>query len=250
MTEVLRRLTDPLRTYDAPVSRPRRNDHGQPIGEPVDWSPRAPVRPVSLAGRWVRIEPLARHHLDSLYDALVLRSPASIWTYLAVGPFTDRQGLWSWLAGLNDDPGSVPHAICTPDGRAVGVASYLRLDHLNGSVEVGGIALSAELQRTTAATEAMYLMMRHAFDGLGYRRYEWKCDSLNAPSRRAAARLGFTYEGTFRNALVYKGRNRDTDWFSIIEEEWPPIRAAFEAWLDPANHDERGVQRRPLAARR
>jgi RimJ/RimL family protein N-acetyltransferase len=232
------------------VTEPRTNEHGQPIGRPVEWGPREPVRPVELTGRSCRVEPVARHHLDALHHSLDLESPESIWTYLAVGPFTNAAGLWAWLRDLHDDPGSVPHAICTPDGRAVGVASYLRLDHLNGSVEVGGIALSAELQRTTAATEAMYLMMRHAFDGLGYRRYEWKCDSFNASSRRAAARLGFTYEGTFRNALVYKGRNRDTDWFSIIDEEWPPIRAAFEEWLDPANHDEHGVQRRPLAARR
>lgn len=232
------------------VTEQRTNEHGQPIGRPVEWSAREPVRPVELTGRWCRVEPVARHHLDALHRSLDLESPESTWTYLAVGPFTEPAGLWAWLRDLHDDPASVPHAICTPDGRAVGVASYLRLDHLNGSVEVGGIALSAELQRTTAATEAMYLMMRHVFDGLGYRRYEWKCDSLNAPSRRAAARLGFTYEGTFRNALVYKGRNRDTDWFSIIDEEWPAIRAAFEEWLDPANHDEHGVQRRPLAARR
>jgi RimJ/RimL family protein N-acetyltransferase len=231
------------------VTQPRKNEFGQPIGAPVAWSPRQPVRPVRLDGAWSRVEPVGRQHLDALYDALVLRSPASIWTYLPVGPFPDRTGLFSWLRGLNDDPGAVPHAICTPDGRGVGVASYLRLDHANGSVEVGGIVFSAELQRSTAATEAMYLMARHVFDDLGYRRYEWKCDALNEPSRRAAARLGFTFEGTFRNALVYKGRNRDTDWFSITDAEWPAVRSAFEAWLDPANHDG-GVQRDRLRARR
>lgn len=231
------------------VTQPRTNEYGQPIGEPVAWSPREPVRPVTLAGRWSRVEPLAHHHLDALHRALVLESPPSIWTYLAVGPFAEPADLFGWLRDLNDDPGWLPHAICLPDGRAVGIASYLRLDHVNGSVEVGGIALSAELQRTTAATEAMFLMARHVFDDLGYRRYEWKCDSLNEPSRRAAARLGFTYEGRFRNALVYKNRNRDTDWFSITDAEWPEIRTAFEAWLDPANHDD-GVQREPLRARR
>lgn len=231
------------------VTQPRTNEYGQPIGAPVDWSPREPVRPVTLAGRWSRVEPLARHHLDALHRALVLESPPSIWTYLAVGPFAEPAGLFGWLRDLHDDPGWLPHAICLPDGRAVGIASYLRLDHVNGSVEVGGIALSAELQRTTAATEAMYLMAHHVFDDLGYRRYEWKCDSLNEPSRRAAARLGFTYEGRFRNALVYKDRNRDTDWFSITDVEWPEIRTAFESWLDPANHDD-GVQRQPLRARR
>jgi RimJ/RimL family protein N-acetyltransferase len=232
------------------VTEPRTNEYGQPIGEPVEWGVREPVHPVELVGRWGSVEPVAGQHLPMLHAALVLESPPSIWTYLPVGPFADAAGLNGWLRELHDDPGAVPLAICRPDGKAVGVASYLRLDHVNGSVEVGGIAYSAELQRTTLATEAMFLMMRHAFDDLGYRRYEWKCDSLNAPSRRAAARLGFTYEGTFRNALVYKGRNRDTDWFSITDAEWPTIRTAFQAWLDPANHDADGVQRAPLRAGR
>jgi RimJ/RimL family protein N-acetyltransferase len=230
----------------ASTPAPRTNEHGQPIGRAVTWSAREPVRPVTLTGQWSRIEPVAAHHLDALYDALVLRSPEQLWTYLAVGPFTEPAGLDAWLRELTDDPASVPHAICLPDGRAVGIASYLRLDHRNGSVEIGGIAMAAELQRTTASTEAMYLMMRHVFDDLGYRRYEWKCDSLNAPSQRAAERLGFTYEGRFRNALVYKGRNRDTDWFSITDTEWPAIRSALEAWLDPANHDADGLQRSAL----
>lgn len=228
------------------MSGARTNEYGQPIGRAVDWAPREPVRPVELVGRWSRIEPVAHHHLPQLYDALVLRSPASIWTYLSGGPFDQPAGLNAWLRELNDNSDAVPHAICTPEGRGVGVASYLRLDHVNGSVEVGAIALSAELQRTTAATESMYLMMRHVFDDLGYRRYEWKCDSLNEPSRRAAARLGFVYEGRFRNALVYKGRNRDTDWFSITDLEWPAVRSALEAWLDPANFDDEGRQRTPL----
>ena len=228
------------------VTAPRTNEHGQPIGRAVDWSPRAPVGPVTLEGRWSRVEPAAAHHVPQLYDALVLRSPASIWTYLSDGPFDEPAGLDAWLRDLTDHAGAVPHAICTPGGRGVGLASYLRLDHVNGSVEVGAIALSAELQRTTAATEAMYLMMRHVFDDLGYRRYEWKCDSLNEPSRRAAARLGFVYEGRFRNALVYKGRNRDTDWFSITDDEWPAVRSAFEAFLDPGNFDAEGRQRAPL----
>jgi RimJ/RimL family protein N-acetyltransferase len=231
------------------VTQPRTNEYGQPIGEPVEWSARPPVGPVTLTGHWSRVEPLARHHLAALYDALVLRSPATTWTYLAAGPFDGRADFDAWLRERNDDRASVPHALCRPDGRAVGVASYLRLDHLNGSVEVGWIALAAELQRTTAATEAMYLMARHVFDDLGYRRYEWKCDSLNEPSRRAALRLGFRHEGTFRNAMVYKDRNRDTDWFSITDAEWRSIRPRFEAWLDPANHDDAGLQRTPLRVR-
>jgi RimJ/RimL family protein N-acetyltransferase len=228
------------------VGSRRTNEFGQPIGDPVVWSPRAPVRPVELVGRWSRVEPLGRDHLDQLYRSLVLESPDSLWTYLAAGPFTEPAAFRATLRGLHDDRASVPHALCLADGRAVGMALYLRLDQVNGSVEVGWIAMSAELQRTTAATEAMYLMMRHVFDELGYRRYEWKCDALNEPSRRAAQRLGFRYEGTFRNAQVYKGRNRDTAWFSITDAEWPARRSAFERWLDPANFDADGRQRTPL----
>ena len=227
------------------MSDPRRNEFGQPVGRPVEWESRPKVEPVTLVGEHVRLEPWAHRFLDDLYASAVIASPASTWTYLATPVLDAPEGLAQWLDGLDVDPGAVPLVICRPDGRAVGTASYLRLDHTAGSVEVGAIAYAAELQRTTAATEAMYLMMRHAFDDLGYRRYEWKCDSLNEPSRRAARRLGFTYEGTFRNALVYKGRNRDTDWFSITAEEWPALRSAFQGWLAPANQPN-GVQVRPL----
>ncbi|MCZ4499207.1 MAG: N-acetyltransferase [Marmoricola sp.] len=228
----------------------RLNEFGQPIGDAVDWTPRPVVGPVVLVGGSCRLEPWSHDHLDNLYDATVLRSPAQSWTYLATPSLDRPEGLAAWLDGLAADPGAVPLVICRPDGRAVGTASYLRLDAANGSVEVGAICLAAELQRTTASTEAMFLMMRHAFDDLGYRRYEWKCDSLNAPSRAAAARLGFTYEGTFRNAVVYKDRNRDTDWFSITAAEWPARREAFEAWLAPSNFDEDGNQAEPLRTSR
>jgi RimJ/RimL family protein N-acetyltransferase len=228
------------------VSSVRKNEFGQPIGEPVDWSPRPEVTPVRLTGRTCRVEPLDDEHVAGLFEALCIRSAPSIWTYIAVGPFTEPDELAAWFRGLRTDPASVPHAIVLADGTPVGVASYLRLDARNGSVEVGGIVLAEELQRTTAATEAMYLMMRHPFEDLGYRRYEWKCDSLNAPSRRAAERLGFCYEGTFRNAVVYKGRNRDTDWLSITDAEWPAVRARLEAWLVPDNFDAEGRQRTPL----
>ena len=223
----------------------RHNEYGQPIGRPVEWEPRPEVVPVQLVGQHVRLEPWSHRFADDLYASTVAGSPASLWTYLATPPLDTPAGLVRWLDDLAADPGAVPLVICRPDGRAVGTASYLRLDHANGSVEVGAIAFAAELQRSTAATEAMFLMMRHAFDDLGYRRYEWKCDSLNEPSRRAARRLGFSYEGTFRNALVYKGRNRDTDWFSITGEEWPGVRAALEGWLAPENHRD-GEQVRPL----
>ena len=132
-------------------------------------------------------------------------------------------------------------------GSPVGLASYLRIDEGIGSIEVGGLHFSPGLQRTAASTEAMFLMMRRAFD-LGYRRYEWKCDSLNAPSRAAAARLGFTFEGIFRQATIYKQRSRDTAWFSIIDTEWPSLRTEFNRWLDPENFDADGTQRSPLDA--
>ena len=215
----------------------RRNEFDQTIGRPVTWDVRPQVGPVTLTGAHVRIEPWSREFLADLYDSTVVNSPASNWTYLDTPPLDTPEGLGTWLDGLDADPGAVPLVICRPDGRAVGTASYLRLDHRNGSVEVGAINYAAELQRTAAATEAMFLMMRHAFDDLGYRRYEWKCDSLNEPSRRAARRLGFVFEGVFRNAVVYKGRNRDTEWLSITDQEWPNVRAALEEWLAPENFD-------------
>jgi RimJ/RimL family protein N-acetyltransferase len=225
----------------------RRNEFDQPIGDPVDWEPRPPVRPVTLVGDHVRIEPWSHAHLDALYAALVTGSSPSIWTYINGGPFTTPEGLRDWLDALEADPGLVPHVICLPDGRGVGVASYCRLDATMGSAEVGAIVYGAELQQTAAATEAMFLMARHVLDDLGYRRYEWKCDTHNEPSQRAARRLGFSYEGRFRNALVYKGRNRDTDWFSITDTEWPAVRETFEAWLAPENLVG-GVQQRSLEA--
>lgn len=218
-----------------------------PIGAPVpDWSPRR--RPGgAMVGRTCRVEPLTTAHIEGLHQALDGESPASLWTYYPAGPFASAADLGAWLASRTADPTTAAHVIATPDGVPQGLACFLRIDEANGVVEVGNIVLSAALQRTTAATEAMYLMMRHAFD-LGYRRYEWKCDSLNAPSRRAADRLGFTYEGTFRQAVVYRGRNRDTAWYSITDAEWPPIRAELERWLDPANFGEDGAQRTRLRA--
>ncbi len=228
----------------------RRNEFDQPIGDPVAWSPRPRVVPVRLAGSHCTVEPYDVSHLDGLVASLITGSSPRIWTYLPVPEMTGRAVLGDWLGSLAEDPSAVPHTISRSDGRPVGVASYLRLDEANGSVEVGAIVLAEELQRTTAATEAMYLMARHVFDDLGYRRYEWKCDSCNLPSRRAAERLGFRYEGTFRNALVYKGRNRDTDWLSITDAEWPESRDGIERWLEPGNFDDSGGQVEPLEIRR
>ncbi len=233
------------------MSEPRRNEFGQPIGAPVPgWTerPRPPRSP--MIGRYCRVEPveIARHAAD-LWAAYAEDKEGRVWTYMPLGPFSSERDYRAWLekAAALDDP--MQHAIVDgPSGRAVGVATFMRIDPPVGVIEVGGIAYSPRLQRTRASTEAMYLMMRRAFDELGYRRYEWKCDALNAPSRAAAERLGFRFEGIFRQALVYKGRNRDTAWFSILDSEWPSLRAGFERWLDPANFDAEGGQRERLSA--
>ena len=241
-----------LRSKARPPSRSslfqmgRVNEFGQPVGEDVDWAPGVRLEPVTLTGRTCRLEPLSEAHLDGLYGALCVASPPQVWTYITSGPFADRDAFRSYVDHLTALPATIPLAILLADGTPVGIAAYLRIDHTNGTAEVGYITFGAAIQRTTAATEAMYLMAAHAFDVVGVRRYEWKCDSLNQPSMRAAARLGFTFEGVFRHALVYKGRNRDTAWFAITDDEWPALRARFERWLDPANFDELGHQRAPL----
>jgi RimJ/RimL family protein N-acetyltransferase len=228
----------------------RHNEFGQPIGDPVEgWTtrPRPPRTP--MVGRYCRVEPLdLDRHAAQLHAANTDAADDRRWTYLSVEGFADVDSYRQWLRQMLAVDDSLFHAVI--DGvssQAVGVAAYLRIDPPNGAIEVGHINYSSRLQQTRAATEAMFLMMRRAFDELGYRRYEWKCDSLNEPSRRAAARLGFQFEGIFRQAVVYKGRNRDTAWFSILDGEWPAVRAGFERWLAPDNFDDRGDQRRPLA---
>jgi RimJ/RimL family protein N-acetyltransferase len=202
-----------------------------------------------MHGRFCRLEPLALVHAAALHDAHALDREARNWTYLPYGPFASPADYARWVewAAAQEDPQFFAIAEAT-SARPVGVASYLRIEPAHGVIEVGHLAFSPLLQRTPAATEAMYLMMRRVFDELGYRRYEWKCDSLNAPSRRAAARLGFTYEGTFRQMHVVKGRNRDTAWFSLLDSEWPALRCAFERWLAPANFAAAGEQRQSLGA--
>ena len=224
----------------------RVNEFGQPIGSPVpDWQPCLWPPRTELVGNYCRLEPTHPNHTSELFTAFTQAHDAN-WTYMGYGPFRDLATFTDWLSNTTQGNDPQFYTIFDDSKRAVGVASYLRIEPKFGSIEVGHIHFSPRLQKKTAATEAMYLMMQRAFDELGYRRYEWKCDALNAPSRRAAKRFGFTFEGVFRQHLMYKGRNRDTAWFSIVDSEWPPIKEAFQAWLDPANFDAEGKQRKPL----
>ncbi len=222
---------------------------GPPLGRPLpEWTPR-PLPPVApIDGRWCRLEPLdADRHAAALHTANSQDIDGRMWAYLGVGPFADLAEYRGWVesAAISRDPQFFA-IIDHQDGRPKGVASLLRIDPPNGVIEVGHITYSPSLQRSRAATDAMYVLMRLVFEDLGYRRYEWKCNDLNAPSRAAAERLGFRYEGTFRQARVDRGRNRDTAWFSILDSEWPARRAALERWLDPANFDADGRQLAPL----
>ncbi|MCB0211837.1 MAG: GNAT family N-acetyltransferase [Anaerolineae bacterium] len=225
------------------------NDLNQPIGLPLPegWAPPSPPPYETLAGRFCRLEPLsAERHAVDLFAAYS-QADAGLWTYLPYGPFAAQDDYTAWVNKVLPSSDPLFYAIINAQsGQAEGIASYLRITPASGSIEVGHINYAPALQRTPAATEAMFLMMKHAFD-LGYRRYEWKCDALNAPSRLAAQRLGFSYEGIFRQATLYRGRNRDTAWFAVIDQEWPALRAAFQQWLDPANFDAAGQQRQRLS---
>lgn len=228
----------------------RVNEFGQPIGEPVaDW--RGCQRPLreAIPGRYCVLDPLdVDRHGDDLYAAYS-EADRGLWTYMADGPYDSRESFRTAMAAAAESDDPLFFAIVErASGRALGRAAYLRIAPEAGSIEVGSIAFGPRLQRTVAATEAMFLMMQQAFEHLGYRRYEWKCDSLNEPSRRAAERLGFSYEGLFRQALVYKGRNRDTAWYAIVDRDWPAIRQGFERWFDLANFDRDGHQKQSLAS--
>ena len=226
------------------------NALGQPVGFALhEWTPPPSPPREPMEGRYCRVEPLdSDAHAEALYAANSKDAERRMWTYLAYGPFASFERYRAWTEGASSGSDPLFHAIVDrKSGRAVGVASYLRIDARAGSIEVGHIAYSPLLQRTAAATEAMVLMMRRAFE-LGYRRYEWKCDALNAPSRAAAQRLGFSYEGVFRQATVVKGRNRDTAWYAVIDREWPALKSAFERWLDPGNFDTQGRQRVSLSS--
>ena len=227
-----------------------RNHLGQPIGFPVaGWSARARPPLTPMTGRFCRTEPLdAERHARELFVANSADRDGRMWTYLPWGPYAAFEDYLAGVRAALQRENFITYAVIdAASGKAVGVASYLNINPAAGSIEVGGIAYSPALQKTPAGTEAMFLMMRRAFDELGYRRYEWKCNALNAPSRAAALRYGFRFEGIFRQADVVKGHNRDTAWLSITDAEWPEVKSAFERWLAPDNFDGDGRQRTTLS---
>lgn len=225
------------------------NALGQPVGSALpEWrAPPVPARRV-LQGRYCRVEPLsAERHGADLWAAASMDVAGASWTYLPYGPFESQTAYVDWLAARERENDPLFFAIVDlKQDKALGVCAYLRIEPAAGCIEVGHLYFAPPLQRRAAATEAMYLMMHHAFE-LGYRRYEWKCDALNEASGRAAQRLGFSFEGIFRQARVLKGRNRDTAWFSVIDGEWTALRLAFERWLVPGNFDADGAQRLALS---
>jgi len=220
-----------------------------PLGEPLDWTPVERPARAALRGAHVLVRPV-----DAARDAGPLYAIShppdgdpAIWTYLPDGPYESPAHLGQALAWAETSTDRLYFTLVRlPDERPLGLASYLRITPEVGVIEIGHIWFGASLRRTTAATEAIYLLAAHAFDDLGYRRLEWKCDSLNQASRRAADRFGFRFEGVFRRHMVVKGHNRDTAWFAITDDEWPAVRAGFRAWLSPDNHDDGGEQKRTL----
>jgi RimJ/RimL family protein N-acetyltransferase len=227
----------------------RINEFGQEIGDAVAWSGARTPEARVFEGRGVRLEPLTAEHAAAVVE--VLSPHPDLWTYQAENPPATPEEAAARIAVTTAAPDQLGFAIIDQASSAfLGRVCYLRIQPGLGSIEVGAIIYAPALQRTKAATEVQYLLLRHAFDDLGYRRYEWKCDSLNVPSRRAADRLGLVEEGTWRNALVTKGRNRDTTWYSITDAEWPATKAGLEAWLADDNFNADGVQLQPLAVLR
>jgi RimJ/RimL family protein N-acetyltransferase len=221
----------------------------QPIGPLVAAQPATRPQRVTLTGRHVTLVPLdADKHSDALFAAVDGGDNDRLWTYLFDGPYADQAAFKAAMIEREKSPDPLFFTVIdNASGLPVGYQSFLRIEPAHRVIEVGAILYTPALQRTIGATEAQYLFAAYAFDTLGYRRYEWKCNELNAPSKRAAARLGFTFEGVFRQHMIVKGRNRDTAWFSMLDSEWPRRRAAFERWLSPENFDEAGRQRVSLA---
>jgi RimJ/RimL family protein N-acetyltransferase len=214
---------------------------GQPVGLLVDQTPAHRPEPVTLEGRYGRIEKLAPHHEAAVWKTV--QGHDQTWTYMSYGPFSDAANFSHWLASRLklDDPYS--YAVVGRSGEAVGIATLMEIRPAMRVIEVGHIVYSPALQRTPLGTEAQYLLAHYVFETLGYRRYEWKCNALNAPSRRAALRYGFVFEGILRQQMIAKGRNRDTAYFSMLDSEWPARKAAFERWLAPENFDAAGKQK-------
>ncbi len=231
--------------------RENQNELGQPIGFPVeDWQTCKRPSGSPMQGKYCRIEPYDPGlHNQALFEAFIRDENHTNWTYLPYGPFSDFESFDQWARQTCQQQDPLFHTIFDlKTDKAVGIASYLRISPEAGVIEVGHIHFSPLLQRTVLSSECMYLMMKRVFDELGYRRYEWKCDSLNAPSCSAANRLGFTFEGIFRQATMYKGRNRDTAWYAITDKDWPAIKQAFEQWLDANNFDADGQQKNSLGS--
>jgi RimJ/RimL family protein N-acetyltransferase len=229
----------------------QRNRYDQPIGPSVSgWSERSRPARHAVQGRYCRLEPVdPKRHAAELFAAYMEAPDTRDWTYLFAERPATPSAFEEYMARLAASEDPLHYAIVEVEtNKPVGTAALMRIDPVHGVIEVGSIAYSPRVKRTRSGTEAMYLLMKLVFDDLGYRRYEWKCDSLNGPSRAAAQRYGFTFEGIFRRAVIYKGRSRDTAWYSIVAEEWPRIRSAFNAWLEPENFDEHGRQKRTLNA--
>jgi len=222
----------------------------RPVGEIVDPLPagnRPDLRP--LHGRWIRLEPVAAvKHAEDLYVSFAASDPERrVWTYMGYGPFESLEVFSEWLKGREESRDPWFYAFIRREkGEACGMGAFMRCDAANGAIEIGHIWMAPGLQRTREATEAIFLMIRHCFDDLGVRRLEWKCDALNAPSRRAAERFGFSFEGIFRQHMIVKGRNRDTAWYAMLDKDWHRVHAGFEAWLKPENFDASGKQKAKL----
>ena len=226
------------------------NGLGQPIGDALDDWKTALYPPNNLfEGRYCRIEPInIEKHASDLYTAYSQDKDDRMWTYMTYGPFRTVDSVENWLDSASQTKDPLFFTLVEKkSGKAIGLASYMRIKPEHGVIEVGGISFSPLLQKTVIATETMYLMMKRAFEELGYRRYEWKCDSLNAASCRAALRFGFAFDGIFKQHIIYRGRNRDTAWYSILDSDWPGLRTAYEKWLDPENFDSNGQQKLKLA---